>query len=167
MTGLTKGIAVALVHILIVLSLGGKLLYDRATRPRVWVRTGSYDPNLPIRGRYMSLRLEVQAPWLNTDKQYARADVSLGSDKGQLVAYEANTNTGLSISVWRGIGRPVTGPLYLDQAVLFFLPESAPLPSRGHGEELWAEVTIPRKGPPRPIQLALKKGTEWTPLTYR
>src|SRR5215467_7286575 len=56
-----KGLAVALIHILIVLSLGGKLLYDRATRPRIWVRTASFDPDLPIRGRYLTLSLEVHA----------------------------------------------------------------------------------------------------------
>ena len=62
MKPLYKGIAVAVVHILIVLSLGGKLLYDRATRPRIWVRTATVDPDLPIRGRYFTLNLEVRAP---------------------------------------------------------------------------------------------------------
>ena len=54
-----KGLAVAVIQILIVLSVGGKLLYDRATKPRVWVRTASIDPDLPIRGRYLTLNLEV------------------------------------------------------------------------------------------------------------
>src|SRR5262249_56126526 len=62
MSALHKGIIVAVVHLAIVCSLGGKLLYDRATRPRVWVRTMSYDPDLPIRGRYASMRLQVEAP---------------------------------------------------------------------------------------------------------
>ena len=34
-------------------------------------------------------------------------------------------------------------------------------------QELWAEVTVPRKGPPRPIQLAIKNGTDWRPLNLR
>ena len=59
MKTLQKGLAVAVIQILIVLSVGGKLLYDRATRPRVWVRTASIDPDLPIRGRYLTLNLEV------------------------------------------------------------------------------------------------------------
>jgi hypothetical protein len=29
---------------------------------------------------------------------------------------------------------------------------------RQEGEELWVEVTIPKKGPPRPIRLGVKKG---------
>ena len=34
MTAVTKGIVLAVIQLAIVLSLGGKLLYDRATRPR-------------------------------------------------------------------------------------------------------------------------------------
>ena len=51
MKPMTKAIAVALIQILIVSSLGAKLLYDRRTRPQAWFRTARYDPNLPIRGR--------------------------------------------------------------------------------------------------------------------
>ena len=42
---LKKGLIVAVLHLAIVGSLGVKLLVDRATRPRVWARTG------PIRSR--------------------------------------------------------------------------------------------------------------------
>ncbi len=106
-----------MLHLLIVSSLGGKLLYDRATRPRVWVKTRPYDPNLPIRGRYVRLRLE-----------------------GNKVVQGAT--------------------------VLFFIPEHVKDPSRrATGEELWVEVTLPKKGPPRPIRLGVKKdGGEITPL---
>ena len=58
---MTKAIAVALIQILIVSSLGAKLLYDRRTRPQAWLRAPArYDPNLPIRGRYVSLQIEVK-----------------------------------------------------------------------------------------------------------
>jgi hypothetical protein len=166
MNVLSKGVAVALLHVLIVLSLGGKLLYDRHHRPRVWVRTGSMDPNLPTRGRYLTLRLEVQAPWLHDAQghQYLHSQITLGPGKDSLVAYKSESDTGLSVTLWSG--RPTSEVTYLDQPVDFFLPEHAQLPWM-QGNELWAEVTIPRKGPPRPIQLALKKGTEWTPLNYR
>jgi hypothetical protein len=171
MNTLTKSIAVAVLHILIVLSLGGKLLYDRATRPRVWVRTGSYDPDLPIRGRYMALRLQVQAPWFHPTNKYAWNPVTLDVENNMLVARPAGSNAGLSVSSWlnQRVIRPNQPPdtVFLDQSVLFFLPEHAYVPGVKPGEELWAEVTVPRKGPPRPIQLALKRGTEWVPLTYR
>jgi hypothetical protein len=49
----------------------------------------------------------------------------------------------------------------LAEPVAFFIPEHIPDPSRRQeGEELWAEVTIPKKGPPRPIRLGVKKGTD-------
>lgn len=49
--------------------------------------------------------------------------------------------------------------------IAFFIPEHVPDPSvRAPGEELWAEVTIPRKGPPRPIRLAVKRDGVLTPL---
>lgn len=168
MNTLTKGIAVAVIHLLIVLSLGGKLLYDRTHRPRVWVRTGSVDPDLPIRGRYMNLQLQVQAPWVKPSKDYSWNWVALAVENGTLVARKSEDDTGLSISSWRNPqNQPPAGILYLDQPVVFFLPENADLPRMTQGVELWAEVTIPRKGAPRPIQLALKRGTEWTPLSYR
>jgi hypothetical protein len=166
MNTFSKGVVVAAVHLLIVTSLGGKLLYDRAHRPRVWVKTGSIDPDMPIRGRYLTLRLQVQAPWYSGGPNgYERDEVRLEAENGLLVAYKTESNTGLSISSWSR--RPNSGAIYLDPSVAFFLPEHAEFPRIRPGEELWAEVTIPKKGPPRPIQLALKHGTEWTPLSYR
>ena len=112
MTRLTKGLLVAGLHAALTVSLGVKLLIDRATRPRVWVHVLPVDPDSPLRGRYVRLRV-------------------------------ANTNEPLA----------------------FFIPEHVPDPSfRAPGEELWAEVTLPRKGPPRPIRLAVKKDGVLTPL---
>jgi hypothetical protein len=47
----------------------------------------------------------------------------------------------------------------------FFISDTAqsPLPLKP-GQELWIEVTVPPKGPPRPIQLALKDDGTWKPL---
>ena len=116
MTARGRSLALAAIHVALVASLGGKLLVDRATRPRVWVQATPVDPSLPIRGRYVSLRLMME-------------------------------------------GTPT---------VAFFIPEHAEDPSRrAPGEELWAEVTIPRRGAPRPIRLGVKKsdGT-LTPLVF-
>jgi len=55
-----KGLTIAAVQVGLVASLGAKLLYDRTTRPRVWVIAAPYDPTLPIRGRYVSLQLVVE-----------------------------------------------------------------------------------------------------------
>src|SRR5712671_4716275 len=62
MKPMTTAIAVTLIQILIVSSLGAKLLYDRRTRPRAWFKTERYDPDLPIRGRYLGLQIEVTDP---------------------------------------------------------------------------------------------------------
>ena len=53
----------------------------------------------------------------------------------------------------------------LSEPVLFFLPEHATDPwKQAKGGELWAEVTLPASGPPRPIRLAIKQGDAFTPL---
>jgi len=167
-----KGLAVALIHILIVLSLGGKLLHDRATRPRIWVRTASFDPDLPIRGRYLTLSLEVHAADLvqSQDLKHPALNssgyVDLAVENGQLVAHRSEESTGMMINSWRWQNRGNGNPL-LSPPVVFFIPEHAETPRLGAGTELWAEVTVPKKGPPRPIQLAVKRGDQWTPLTYR
>lgn len=177
MKAVHQALAVALIHILIVLSLGGKLLYDRSTRPRVWVRTGSVDPDLPIRGRYLTLNLQVQAaevtpedqrnPVFKTRPTYDSGYVELAVENGQLVAHRSETPTGMMINSWSRLQNRGNGNFFLSPPVVFFIPEHAETPRLGGGTELWAEVTVPKKGPPRPIQLAVKRGDQWTPLTYR
>jgi hypothetical protein len=90
-------------------------------------------------------------------------EVTLNVRDGHLVAKPANHPTGLHLSQ-RTINRgaQVTA---LMEPVAFFLPEHAMDPSvRSAGEELWIEVTVPKTGPPRPIQLAIKRGDSCTPL---
>jgi len=112
MTTFHRGLLVAALHALIVATLGAKLLIDRATRPRQWVHVVPFDPDLPLRGRYVRLRIEGRS-----------------------------------------------------EPLAFFIPEHVPDPSiRPPGEELWAEVTLPRKGAPRPIRLAVKRDGVLTPL---
>ncbi len=125
MNSLRKGMLLGALQCALVLSLTGKLLYDRSSRPRVWVKTRPYDPNLPIRGRYLSLMLT-----------------------------------------------PDAGALYFDrtsnQRVVFFVPEHPEefesRRFRPDAPELWAEVTIPRQGPPRPIRLGIKQDGEIQPV---
>jgi hypothetical protein len=89
-------------------------------------------------------------------------------ENNQLVAHRAKGKTDLSITTWERSTRQAGPDVYvLSPPVTFFLPEHAAGPLLRRGDEIWAEVTIPRKGPPRPIQLALKTPSEWKPLTYR
>lgn len=112
-----RALILAALQCVMVLSLTGKLLYDRASRPRVWVKTLPRDPSLPIRGRYLALRLSPQPG----DEYFDRTN---------------------------------------DQFVLFFVPEHITelekTRSNSRDLEIWAEVTIPRSGPPRPIRLGAK-----------
>src|SRR4051812_13567217 len=145
-----RGLLIATLQILIVLSLGGKLLVDRATRPRVWVSVAPVDPDLPIRGRYVLLSPHVEAPPFNKNEYGTRARLEVRD--GKLFAVPDRDG---SVSYWR---RNADVPAILQNNIDFFIAEHAQDPSfRAKGEELWAEVTVPRKGPPRPIRLGVKR----------
>jgi hypothetical protein len=160
-----KGLAIAAVHVGLVASLGAKLLYDRATRPRVWVLAAPYDPNLPIRGRYVSLQIAVEPKGIEKTKPgqdwQPQRSVILHIEGDRLVA-EATPQkydydpSGLHVQFITRAGKELS---VLDKPVAFFIPEHVPDPSRRPpGEELWVEVTIPKKGPPRPIRLGVRNG---------
>ena len=170
--GTRNGLIIAAIHLALIGSLGGKLLADRAMHPRVWVRAAPVDPNLPIRGRYVSLALEVD----RFEKMDAARDapayldgrptlpVRLSVRDGQLVAEGSAGVTGSSGSMaHRGDHQVVRlAP------VAFFIPESVTDPSvREPGEELWVEVSVPPRGAPRPIRLGVKKNGTLMPLELR
>jgi hypothetical protein len=93
-----KGLVVAALHLAIVGSLGAKLFVDRASRPRVWARTGPVDPNLPIRGRYVRLRIEAAFParaGLDDPRRSPGPGVRLDAQDGRLVATPVPEGTGL------------------------------------------------------------------------
>jgi len=169
-----KGLLLAVLHLAIVCSLGAKLLYDRAHRPRVWIQVASADPNLPIRGRYLALNLQVPADGFSTRTETYpwqggnavphevsfpnRCDLVLR--RGQLIAV-ANENGEYWVSVRQNPNGPTA---FVSGETVYFLPEHAANPWQSAKGELWIEATIPRKGPPRPIRLGVKKDGVLTPL---
>ncbi len=156
MNALTKGLILCGVQTAMVLSIGGKMLLDRATLPRLWVRATPYDPNAPIRGRYVRLTIDAEARGFSEGAVYDQARYAV--EDGKLVARPA-AQDGTGTLVNKGIA-PVQ--------IAYFIPDRVPDPSRrAAGEELWAEVTVPRKGPPRPIQLGVRKNGVLTPLGLR
>ncbi len=179
MKPLHKGLMLAVLHLGLVTSLGAKLLYDRATLPRVWGRAAPYDPELPIRGRYVRLRLEVHTRGIAPEEDDRRERqlvyrlprrVLLSAENGQLVAspdpaatgQPSYTGEGNSVHFEERAGFKIA---VLSEPVLYFIPEHVTDPSRRtQGEELWVEVTLPKKGPPRPIRLAVRKDGTFTPL---
>jgi hypothetical protein len=175
MSRLTKGLIVAGIQLAIVASLGAKLALDRARLPRVWAKVRSYDPDLPIRGRYLSLQLGVQMqpgggsgvkmPRPETRVPCASLSGNLQAVNGQLAATPAEYGHGVQLTTCLA---PNSTEVWLMQPVLYFLPEHAENPMQeARGGELWAEVTVPKKGPPRPIRLAVKKGNSFTPLDIK
>lgn len=182
MNAVHKGLLLVALQVGIVASLGAKLAWDRHHLPRAWAKAGSYDPNLPIRGRYLALQLEVlcdngAAPPA-VPQGVRHPDMVFGGykrgrlrvEKGRLASdcsSGTGTDEGVSISQRWGQGQAMTSSL--SEPVLFFLPEHADDPwqlAKGGGE-LWAEVTVPINGPPRPIRLAIKKGNAFNPLEIK
>jgi hypothetical protein len=171
-----KGIILAALQLAIVTSLAAKYVIDRARFPRVWARTLAYDPDLPIRGRYLSVQLRVDADRVYGNSELPKGnqfnfwseqkDIYLHAENGRLVASPAPMPTGLHVARWRTRTGEVAAAL--SEPVSYFLPEHAIDPSRRKaGEELWVEVTVPKKGPPRPIRLAVKRGDTFTPLEIK
>ena len=86
MTTRVRGIVLGVVQCALVLSIAGKYAWDRERLPRVWVRTVVVDPNLPLRGRYLALRLEVMPAGALVNYGPAK----LSAENGQLVARAAS-----------------------------------------------------------------------------
>ena len=164
MTPRQAGMALAVAHAALVGALGAKLLADRARLPRGWARTMPYDRDLPIRGRYVSLRLDLPLAGLPLpDSGGEFRTVRLGVENGRVVGRpDDGAESRVRVESTSG------GRATLQDPVAFFIPEHRADPSvRPPGEELWAEVTVPRRGPPRPIRLGVWKDGTLTPLEMR
>lgn len=161
-----RGLLVALVQLLLVSSLGAVLLIDRARLPRVWAESVPFDPDDPFRGRYVNLFLEARGEGFEPAAGEApppvrRQRAVLEVVDGELVARPIDAGPhgqrGAPVRV-DADGEVTVGPL------AFFIPEDVADPSRRpEGEALWVEVTVPRKGPPRPIRLGVLRAGESGP----
>jgi hypothetical protein len=186
-------IVLLLIQLALVSSIAVKYLYQRSTCPRVWTRTAAYDPNMVMRGRYLSLQLTVDGCQStlpsalhaifprNTDgttrkggfhvnwQGAVRFRAKLKVEGNKLLAIripEADlTSKGVDVTAWPD---SACDAMRLDEPVDFYIAEHAvdPTPLQP-GQELWLEVTVPPQGPPRPIQLALKQDGAWKPLAFQ
>ena len=175
MNSLQKGLLFAAIQVALVSSLGAKLLWDRAFEPRGWCLARGYDPDLIIRGRYVRVSLVVKA-----DKVYPTSgaatpqnppalrfnssnNVTLAVESGQVVAVPSDHFTGFTVAGPEKQAGQTVAQLY--PPVVYFLPEHAanPLLPKAQGETM-LEVTIPKKGPPRPIRFGIKMWDHITPL---
>jgi hypothetical protein len=160
------GLLLAAIHVAIVGSLGLKLLVDRARLPRAWARTEPYDPSTPLRGRYVRLALDVPLATAPVGRgDYSEPGVRLRAVDGRISGELADEVTSPRLRLRQEDG---VWSSRLAEPVAFFIPEHVPDPSvRLPGEELWAEVTIPGSGPPRPIRLGVMREGRLRPLDLR
>ena len=186
-------IVLLLIQVTLVSSIAAKYLYQRRNCPSVWVRTAAYDPETPMRGRYLRLRLTVNGcqstlpSALHADfprnidgttmptgftvkAEYpVQFSAKLKVEGGKLLAIripEADLKSkGVDVLAMPGSSCEA---LSIIEPVDFYIAEHAEDPSwLKPGQELWIEVTVPPQGPPRPLQLALKDKGAWKPLAFQ
>jgi hypothetical protein len=182
-------IALLLIQLAIVSSIAAKYLYQRWTCPKVWTRAVAYDPELVMRGRYLSMQLHVDAcgvqlppPVKGADQHdvttlfdqngvgmpYIDAFIGVRNNKLAVLALDesGNEKNTMAIQLRRG---ETCDKAMLTPGIDFYISETAKSPfPLAKGSELWVEVTVPPKGPPRPIAMATKDSEgHWQPLNYR
>lgn len=170
-----RAIALVVIQCLLVSSIAAKYVYERATRPRVWVRAAQYDPELPMRGRYLALSPEVDVCRLTPQHEnnfregwYRSYRVQLSARDGKLVAEDAGNRLPRGdYPMATASNRNPCERAQLSPGIDYFVPENAPSPfPLKPGQELWLEVTVPPSGPPRAIQLALSESGNWQVLKF-
>lgn len=176
-----KGLVVLAIQLALVLSIGVKYAWERHHSPMVWARAGQFDPEQPIRGRYIALSLLANACGLPT-----------GTSDYAPFPYGSPVPRPVDVREWRvvpgvrdGMLAPIVVPdtkagptqqltLYhgipceyarLSGTSDFFIPERArsPFPLQ-KGQELWVLVTVPPSGPVRPVKLAISDSMGFHPL---
>lgn len=186
MTRLRAALLLLLVQLVLVSNIAAKYLYERKTCPRVWSRATQYDPNLPLRGRYLALQLLVDACHLPRDPGHLESSFVYGIRPGKKMPRYWSWNVSLSIANGHLVpvlqdhpkspadtlrlmleeDRPCDRTPVLNSSE-FFIPDRAqsPFPLKP-GQELWVEVTLPPAGPPRPIQLAISTKSNFQILKF-
>jgi len=182
-------VALLLMQLGLVSTVAAKYLYQRWTCPRVWTRAAAIDPEMPMRGRYLSLQLAVDGcrSTLPSAKEatfprdvngavrpgpfvlrprgvYFSANLKVENNRLEAIRIQDPEmhNGGQEVSATPGAR---CEEMRLDEPVDFYVADTAqsPLPLKAN-QELWIEVTVPPKGPLRPVQLALKQNGVWRPL---
>ncbi len=187
-----KSLAVLIIQVVLVSSIAAKYQYERVQCPRVWTKAAMFDPSLVMRGRYLSMQLVVdgcqstlpsakQAQFpRNADGMPVRGQFAVAIPQVTFPAQlQVQNNKLVAIRIPDGEdvarGENVFGlagapcdRMWLGDPVNFYIADNAqnlwPLQP---GQELWVEVTVPRAGPPRPLQLALKDHGVWKPVSFQ
>lgn len=186
-------LALLVIQLGLVSTVGAKYLYQRWNSPRVWTRVAINEPLLAMHGRDLRLQMTVdgcqstlplasQASFpRNVDgttragnfsvvaPKYIEFPARLKVENNRLEAIRIPESDSfpLGIRVRATPGMPCDFFL-INEPLNFYLAESVPTPLPIQaGQELWIEVTVPPQGPPRPLQLALKQDGIWKPLAFQ
>lgn len=183
-----RAVIVLVLQCALVITIAVKFAWERKTCPRVWTRAEFVDPNLPFRGRYLNPSVDVDACEMKeyretlaerarsaqTNADAARLDyfqawprvpADVKASRDRLIAISAGSRASLNLELRPGRD---CHNLRAFGDMPFFVPDTAKLPTHlSKDEELWMEVTLPPAGPPRPVQLAIKRNGVWTPLKFR
>lgn len=164
MTTRRAGVVLALFQAGLLLLVGLTFWIERRTAPRLWALAQPVDPNLPIRGRYVSLRLRVPLSGVETSGS-TTPSVILQGQGDRLVAENDGDGERYDGVLIRRDGQTL---VELSEPLALFIPPDVKDPSRrSPSDPLWVEVTLPRSGPPRPIQLGVMRGGRVRPLSLR
>jgi hypothetical protein len=156
-----RGLILLIVQLVLVGSLAAKYFNDRARYPRAWVKTLPYDPNLPIRGRYVTMTAVIETDAFPAGKKVPESErfeyfcAALSVRDGKLFGRKAEDGSSCEMAGFFGRTEAT-----LQSPLAYFIPDTAKDPARESAEnkeELWVEVTVPPKGPPRPLRLGVKK----------
>jgi len=178
-----KGVAVLVVQVVLVLSIAAKYVWERHTCPMVWTRATQFDPEQPLRGRYLALTLRADACGLPPEH--------LGGTFGWDARHQWSRDAAFQWNVVPAVRDGKLAPKLADEgeagSMLLTLPKSVPCEYANldgvselfiaeHaktpfplevGQELWALVTVPPMGPPRPVRLAVSDGKSFRVLDLR
>ena len=175
-----RAVLLIVIQVLLVSTIAGKFLYERKVCPRVWTRAAQVDPDSPLRGRYLILPLRVDACGLPKGadngkvgpvwgvaggvQEYRSSDVV--ARDGRLIAVENKSPAGGDrLTVWTPKNTTCDRAI-LSPGTELYIPDTAKMPALKAGEEMWVEVTVPPKGPPRAIQLAVSGNGKFETIRF-
>ena len=189
-----RGIVLLVVQCVLVLSTAGKYVWERHTRPAVWVRVELFDRNgLQVvdrdpDDRYVEVQLLADACGLPARTHEEESDINLAEEQrgiykrhpvrrdqvrtiardGKLMVVDAESPAVHDRQqMYWDLRKPCTEARLLE-IVKFYVPSAEAMPTQlKPGDSLWALVTVPKQGPPRPIELAVSDATGFHPLDMK
>ena len=182
-------VALLAIQLLLVSAVAGRYLWQRWRCPRVWTPAQVYSPEMDGGRRYVPAQLIVDGcqstlpsakaaqfprgvngavvpgPYVMRPAAVSfRANLKVENNKLVAVEVEGDESgrMGEEVSAAPGVA---CDRMQLERAVDFYIagPSREVFPLKPN-QQLWAEVTVPRNGAPRPLQLAVKGNGRWKPL---